>query len=139
MLHLSKEHAAVKAIGNVVDRAASDAAYRSFGGHVILDEAQRPVAVGEMVLVFDVLEKATNTFSHVAEAAHLRTRLGGCEVAVETVTAASGLVSYWAFIHFQHVIAILTLDTVDPNDVSMTSFRSLVTLWLEKVESTADS
>lgn len=134
VLHLSREHAAVRAIGNVVAQAAVDAAFRSFAGHALLEGAPRPIAVGEMVLMFDNAEKALKTFSVVAEAAHLRTRLGGSSVAVETITTPAGLVSYWGFVHYWRVIAVLTLDTVDPNEVSMTNFRSLVTRSAERVE-----
>ena len=62
----------------------------------------------------------------VAEAAHLKTRLGQCEVAVETTSASGGLVSYWGYVYLGSQIVILTLDTVDPQAVSMTHFRSLV-------------
>ncbi len=129
-----REHRAMTAIGGVVAAAASDAAYRSFGGYLVLAGARRPIAVGEMALVFDTPITAEQTFDHVASAAHLRTRVGDCNVAVETVTAPSGLVSYWGYLQRQDSIVVLTLDTLDPLTISMTTFRSLVTLGVSRLE-----
>lgn len=128
------EPSPVQAMGAVAARAAQDVAYRSFTGKVQLEDTTSPVAVGEMALVFDDPGKAGRTFRQVGEAAHLRLRLGATSVAVETVTAPSGLVSYWAFLNHESAIVILTLDTVHPHDVSMTDFRNLVTLAAKRIE-----
>ncbi len=124
----SREHSAMSAIGGVVAAAARDAAYRSFSGYVVVDGARRPVAVGEMALVFDAVAIAEKTFSGVANAAHLRTQVDGCSVAVETVTAPSGLVSYWGYLQHAEGLIVLTLDTLDPNVISMSTFRALTSL-----------
>jgi hypothetical protein len=133
-LQSGKDNSAVRQIGNVVAAAAADAAYRSLNGTVSLENGDRPVAVGEMALVFEREAIAERTFTQVAEAAHLRTKLGECSVAVETVTAPSGLVSYWGFLHLANSIVVLTLDTLDPNEISMSDFRSLVTRSSEVLE-----
>jgi len=131
-LHPSAQHEAVRSIGSIIAAAASDAAYRSFSGQLVLAGVERPVAVGQMVLVFDAEDKAEKTFTSVAQAAHLRTRLQECQVAVETA-ATGGLVSYWGYVHRGKSIVVLTLDTLDPQVLSMTSFRSLVTGVAEKL------
>jgi hypothetical protein len=123
---------AVRSIGSIIAAAASDAAYRSLSGQLVLAGVERPVAVAQMVLVFDSVEKAERTFGTVAEAAHLRTRLRDCQVAVETSTT-SGLVSYWGYIQFGPNLVVLTLDTLDPQVLSMTSFRSLVSAAAERL------
>ncbi|MGI8968216.1 MAG: hypothetical protein ACR2GA_03835 [Chloroflexota bacterium] len=130
----AREHGAVQAIGSIVAAAARDAAYRSFNARIPVDDVYRPVAVGEMALLFDNLGTAENTFAQVAGAAHLRAKVGECKVAVETVTAVSGLVSYWAFLQLGPSIVVLTLDTMDPQEVSMTNFRALVTRCSELLE-----
>jgi hypothetical protein len=79
-----------------------------------------------MALVFDAPEKAAHTFAQVARAAHLSTDVDGSHVAVETVTGPTGLVSYWGFLHRRQAIVIVTLDTVDPQHVSIADLRSLV-------------
>jgi hypothetical protein len=65
-------------------------------------------------------------FDEVAKASHLRTSVDGTDVAVETVTASNGLVSYWSYLQRQKVLAIATVDTLDPARISMTEFRSVV-------------
>jgi hypothetical protein len=124
-LHPGAQHEAVRSIGSIIAAAARDAAYRSFSGHLVLAGVERPVAIGQMVLVFDSEETAQRTFESVAQAAHLKTRLQDCQVAVETATT-SGLVSYWGYIFRGSSIVVLTLDTLDPQVLSMTSFRALV-------------
>jgi hypothetical protein len=133
-LEPSKNSAAVGPLGEVVSAAARDAAYRSFTGHVTLEGSSRPVTVGEMALVFDSEATALSTFDQVARAAHLRTRMSDSGVAVETVTATNGLVSYWGYVHRGNAIVVLTLDTVHPLDISMSTFRSLVLAGAERIE-----
>jgi hypothetical protein len=87
-----------------------------------------------MVLTFDPAERASHTFDQVAQAAHLRTELEGAAVAVETVTGQQGVVSYWGYIHRGSVIIVLTLDTLDPQAVSMSEFRALVTRAAERLQ-----
>ena len=128
------EHASLQSLGSVAAAAARDAAYRSMTGTIPLNEEPRPLAVGELVLVFDSVAKCEATFNQVAEASHLRIRLDETNVAVETVTSPNGLVSYWGYVQLLDVLLILTLDTVDPQDVSMTTFRSLVTLGAQKLQ-----
>jgi hypothetical protein len=91
--------------------------------------------VGALALVLPSQTVADETFARVAAAAHLRIALGECSVAVETVTAPTGLVSYWGYIHRDRVIVVLTLDTLDPQQVSMSDFRALVTRASSRVES----
>jgi hypothetical protein len=128
------QNQAVQSIGSIIAAAASDAAYRSFAGQLVLASVERPVAVGQMVLVFESEEKAERTFTTVADAAHLRARLQDCQVAVET-SATSGLVSYWGYIFRGRTLVVLTLDTLDPQVLSMTSFRSLVSEAAERLVS----
>lgn len=118
--------ASAQSIGDVVRAAARDSAYRHFRGVLTVGDSQRPLAAGIMALVFDVQPKAKRTFAQVAQAAHLRTELDGCNVAVETVTAPSGLVSYWGFVQRGVALVILTIDTLDPQHVSVADLRSLV-------------
>ena len=90
-----------------------------------------------LALIFDSSEKAGRTFTQVAQAAHLRTEMDGAEVAVETVTAPSGLVSYWAYVHRDSAIIILTLDTLDPQQIAMSEFRGLVVRAAERLAAEA--
>ena len=131
-LHAGAQNEAVRSIGSIIAAAAEDAAYRSFTGQLVLAGVERPVAIGQMVLVFDGESTAERTFSTVAEAAHLRTRLQDCQVAVETTTT-SGLVSYWGYIQRGAAIIVLTLDTLDPQVLSMTTFRSLVSIAADRL------
>jgi hypothetical protein len=127
------------AVGEVLRAAAVSSAYRHFVGRLHLDDRQHALVVGSLGLIFDSAEKAERTFAQVAQAAHLRIQLGSCEVAVETVTAASGVVSYWAFVHLRESIVVLTLDTADPQEISMSDFRLLVSSVAERMESVAES
>jgi hypothetical protein len=130
--------AAAATRGDVLAKVAADFAYRSFAGEVVVADSSRPIAVGTMALTFDHSGRAESTFKAVAGAAHLRTQIGACNVAVETVTAASGLVSYWGYVQFGDTIVVLTLDTLDPNVVSMTDFRSLVKVAADRLERQAE-
>jgi hypothetical protein len=112
--------------GELVKSAAVDSAFRRFSGRLDVDGRTSPVTSGVLVLVFDSPQRAQRTFSQVGQAAHLRTEVEGSNVAVETVTAKSGLVSYWGFVQREDIIAILTLDTVDPHEMSVADLRSLV-------------
>jgi hypothetical protein len=133
-LQVSKEPGKAQSMGSVVAAAAPDSAYRSYAGTVPMEDSERPIAVACMALVFDGPAKSEHTFSQVAAAAHLRTKLGDCNVAVETVTSATGLVSYWGFLQLQQCMIILTLDTVDPHTISMTDFRALVSAAAEHMQ-----
>lgn len=126
MLAASHDSLPERTAGGTLRAAAVDSAFRRFGGEVTLDGAPRPAAVSVMALIFDSVATATHTFAQVAEAAHLKTQVDGCDVAVETVTGSGGLVSYWGFVHRDEAIVILTLDTVDPQDVSVSDLRALV-------------
>jgi hypothetical protein len=117
----------IQQIGNVLGTAAISSAFRSFTGGVLESEDTVPLQVGQMALVLADELVAARTFDRVAQAAHLRTKLGATDVSVETVTASSGLVSYWCYLSLGPVLVIATLDTLDPVRVSMTEFRSLVT------------
>lgn len=119
--------------GEVLRAAATDSAYRRFTGTSSSGEVTHPLAVSILVLVFDAEDKALRTFSQVAQAAHLRAPVDGCDVAVETVTAPSGLISYWGFVHRAEVIEVITLDTLDPQQLSIADLRSLVTLAATKL------
>ena len=101
-------------------------------------ESDRPIAVGALALVFDSDVKAERTFAQVADAAHVRAQVDGCAVAVETVTGAGGLVSYWGFLHRDAAIVVLTLDTVDPQYVSVADLRALVSVTAERLEAAAE-
>jgi hypothetical protein len=114
-------------VGNIVRTAAADSAFEHFNGHLLLDDEEKPFAVSIMALVFDAAGKAEHTFQQVATAAHLRTQLDGCNVAVETATAPSGLVSYWGFVQRSNALVIVTLDTINPRVLSIADLRSLVT------------
>jgi hypothetical protein len=131
---VSREPGTAASIGSVVAAAARDAAYRSYTGKISVEDTERPLAVGTMALVFGSVDTAERTFANVASAAHMRTRVSESSVAVETVTAQNGLVSYWGYLQRNDWILILTLDTMDPQIVSMTDFRSLVTAAAERME-----
>jgi hypothetical protein len=112
-----------------------DSAFRRFTGQVEVDGHSSPVTAGVLVLVFDSPEKAQRTFSQVGQAAHLRTEVEGCNAAVETVTSSNALVSYWGFVQREDVITVLTLDTVDPQEISVADLRSLVIAVGRRLES----
>lgn len=133
-LEVARENGSSTGVGEVVRSAAADSAFRRFKGTVTLDGQSRPLAVSGLSLVFDTPAKAARTFEVVAEAAHLRTRLEGCSVAVETVTSPAGLVSYWGFLWLDEAIVIVTIDTVDPQQVSITDLRSLVMVAARRLE-----
>lgn len=122
-------------LGNILRQAARDSAFHSFSGFVNLDGKDRPVGVSEMILEFDMEVKAMQTFDRVAAAAHLRTTVNRSEVAVETAAGEAGLVSYWGFIYRSNTIVVLTLDTFDPQHLSMADFRALVVLGAERLAS----
>ena len=133
-LQVSRQPGTARSIGSVIAAAARDSAFRSYAGSISIEGTDRPLAVGTMALVFHSEQAAESTFGQVAAAAHLRTRIGECNVAVETVTAASGLVSYWGYLYRRECLVIMTLDTVDPQKVSMTEFRALMTAEAERIE-----
>jgi hypothetical protein len=122
-----------ESIGEVLRAAAVDSAYARFGGASSSESEERPVAVGLLALVFDSPTTAGRTFDQVSQAAHMRTEIDECSVAVETVSGAGGLVSYWGFVHRGSAIVVVTLDTVDPQTVSMTQFRSLAIATAERL------
>jgi hypothetical protein len=128
-IHLndSNRGSQVQALGSVIGAAAIDTAFRAVRGLYAGDGGEGVLAVGMMALVFDSEQRAATTFNSVGEAAHLRTKVGDSLVAVETVTAQSGLVSYWGYIQHGPAILVLTLDTLDPQRISMSDFRALVT------------
>lgn len=123
------------ASGQVLRAAALDSAFRQYSGNLVSDEGKQPVSVSSLALVFDSPMKAAKTFGQVAEAAHLRTQLDGSSVAVETVTATSGLVSYWGFVHKGEAIVVITLDTLNPQRISVGNLRSLATLTVARLDS----
>jgi hypothetical protein len=113
-------------IGAVIRAAAADSAYRRFRGHLLSEERPGAVEVGTMVLVFGDAGTADRTFGLVAQAAHLRTELEGCNVAVETVAGPGGLVSYWGYVQRGTTIVVVTLDTPDPQRVSISDLRAIM-------------
>jgi len=123
--------------GDFIKGAAADSAFRQFAGTIQVGEGTRPVSVSEMALIFDSKEKATHTFDQVAAVAHLRAQLNGSDVAVETVTAPSGLISYWGFVHKDEAIVVLTLDTLDPHRVSVSDLRTLASATAKRLEAAA--
>lgn len=133
-LEPSRQQRASSGVGEVLAAAARDVAYSGFSGYFHQESERSPVAVTELALVFDTQETAEKTFSHVAQAAHLSLPIGACQVAVETVTSAQGLVSYWGFAQHGRNLLVLTLDTINPQDVSMTMFRALMTLATDLLE-----
>jgi len=114
-----------ESVGDVLRSAAADSAYRQFRGQLVLNEEPRPLTVSQLALVFESDVIAQRTFDQVAAAAHLRAEVDHCEVAVETV-ATAGLVGYWGFVHRDRAILVLTLDTLDPQHVSVADLRGLV-------------
>ena len=121
-------------LGTVLGAAAVATAYRSYSGRAALEDGSVPIKIGLLVLVFASAAISHKTFAQVASASHLRTKIDSLEVSVETVTAPNGLVSYWAYLHRGPILAIATLDTLDPGRVSMTEFRSLVTRFADHLE-----
>jgi hypothetical protein len=113
-------------VGQVLRAAAMDSAYDRFVGVSVSEGEERPLAVSSLALVFDSAGTASHTFDQVAQASHMRTEVEGAAVAVETVTGQQGLVSYWGYVHRGQVITVITLDTLDPQAIAMTEFRSLV-------------
>jgi hypothetical protein len=118
----------------VIQAAAKDSAFRRFTGEVALPDGERPVTVSAMALIFDSAALAARTFDRVAEAAHLRAKLDGCDVAVETVTSTGGLVSYWGYVHRDAALVVLTLDTLDPQHISVADLRSLTRVAADRLE-----
>ncbi len=133
----TKRPSAMGSVGSLLGSTAVSTAFRSFAGMLHGESSELPIAVGSLALVFDSESKAGVTFDHVAQAAHLRTRIGECLVAVETTTGANGLVSYWGYVSLRSSILVLTLDTLDPQALSMSDFRTLVTLAAEHLEAEA--
>jgi hypothetical protein len=123
-------------LGTVLGAAAIGTAYRSYSGRAALEDGSVPIKIGLLALVFAGAAIGERTFAQVASASHLRTRFDSLEVSVETVTAPNGLVSYWAYLYRGAVLAIATLDSLDPVRVSMTEFRSLVTRFAAHLEQT---
>jgi hypothetical protein len=124
----------VQHLGTVLGAAAIASSYRSYSGRAAGDDLSIPIKIGLMSLVFADTAIAQRTFGQVANASHLRTKLGLIDVSVETVTASSGLVSYWGYLFLGRVLTIATLDTLDPTRISMTEFRSLVTRLADHIE-----
>ena len=121
------------AVGEVLRAAAVESAYRRFRGRLVVEDIERAVTISCLALVFDSEAVAESTFRQVAEAEHLRTRLEDVHVAVETVTAPSGLVSYWGYAHAGSVILVVTLDTVDPREVSVAELRSILSVLVSRL------
>src|SRR5947209_4358083 len=121
-------------VGQVLRAAATDSAYGRFVGVSVGEGEDRPLAVSSMALAFESAETASRTFDQVAQAAHMRTELEGAAVAVETVTGQQGLVSYWGYLHRGPAIVVVTLDTLDPQAIAMTEFRSLVVRAAERLD-----
>jgi len=121
-------------LGTMLKAAAVSSAFCSYAGRAQEDDTEVPVQIGLMALVFKSEHAATYMFDQVAQASHLRTKLDDVDVAVETVTASNGLVSYWSYLHLHTVLGIATVDTLDPARVSMTEFRSLVGTFSDHVK-----
>jgi hypothetical protein len=130
----SRRPAQIQAIGDALGSSAVETAFRSVTGVLPSDVGDTALAVATLALVFDTEAHAASTFDSVGQVAHLRTRLGDSMVAVETVTAPSGLVSYWGYVHHGKVIALVTLDTLDPQRISMADFRAVVTMTATRLE-----
>lgn len=130
----SSDGGAPASAGNVIKAAASDSAFRRYATHLSDESGDSPVAASIMALIFDSSDRAAQTFSRVAEAAHLRTELDGSNVAVETVTSAGGLVSYWGYVQKREALVVVTLDTLDPQRVSVGNLRSLAKITAERLE-----
>jgi hypothetical protein len=133
-LHDSSKRAQVQALGDVLGATAVETAFRSVSGVLESETGDVALAVATLALVFDTEDRASATFNSVGQVAHLRTRVGASMVAVETVTAPSGLVSYWGYVHHGQIMVIVTLDTLDPQKISMTDFRAVVTLTADRIE-----
>ena len=121
------------AVGEVLRAAAVESAYRRFRGRIVVEDVERAITISCLALVFDSEAVTDRTFRQVAEAAHLRTRLNDVDVAVETVTAPSGLVSYWGYAEAGSVIVVVTLDTVDPREVSIAELRSILSVLVTRL------
>lgn len=121
-------------LGDVIRSAAVDSGFRRFSGQMTQGDQTAPIAVSALALVFASRDIASRMYSHVAEAAHLRIQLSGCDVAVETVSSKRDVVSYWGFLHRDQVIVVLTLDTLDVQPVSIADLRSLVLATADKLE-----
>jgi hypothetical protein len=130
----SSKRAQVHALGDVLGATAVETAFRSVSGVLESETGDVALAVATLALVFDSEDRASATFNSVGQVAHLRTKVGASMVAVETVTAPSGLVSYWGYVHHGQIMVIVTLDTLDPQKVSMTDFRAVVTLTADRIE-----
>lgn len=121
-------------MGEMIRSAAADSSFRRFNGHVHHGNHAAPVAISAMALLFDSCDTASRTYAQVAEAAHLRTQISGTDVAVETVSSQRDVVSYWGFLYRHRVILVLTLDTLDVQQVSIGDLRSLVLTAADKME-----
>ncbi|HLJ68182.1 MAG TPA: hypothetical protein VKX16_12565 [Chloroflexota bacterium] len=121
-------------LGSLVSAAALKSAYRTFSGFAQVDEAPTPLAVSEMALLFGSPERSANMFAQIAHAAHLRTTVAGIDVAVETVTSPAGLASYWGFLQRGDGLIILTLDTMSPEEISLSDFRLLVAAAADRMD-----
>jgi hypothetical protein len=130
----SSKPANVQALGDVLGVTAIETAFRSVSGVLHSEAGDVALAVATLALVFDTEERAFATFNSVGQVAHLRTKVGASMVAVETVTAPSGLVSYWGYVHHAQVMVVVTLDALDPQRISMTEFRAVVTLTADRLE-----
>jgi hypothetical protein len=130
----SSKSAQVQALGDVLGATAVETAFRSVSGVLHSEIGDIALAVATLALLFDTEERASATFNSVGQVAHLRTRVGASMVAVETVTAPTGLVSYWGYVHHARVMVLVTLDTLDPQRISMTEFRAVVTLTVDRLE-----
>src|SRR5207302_298959 len=86
-LEESKGTGQIEQLGNLLGTAAVGTAFRSYAGRALDGEDAVPVQVGSMALVFASDSVARRTFDQVAQASHLRTKLGKTDVSVETVTA----------------------------------------------------
>lgn len=133
-LHDSSKTAQVQALSDVLGATAIETAFRSVSGVLQSETGDVALAVATLALWFDSEERASSTFNSVGQVAHLRTKVGESMVAVETVTAPSGLVSYWGYVHYGQVLMIVTLDTLDPQKISMSDFRAVVTLTSDRME-----
>lgn len=136
---IAQAQSPAQSIGDVLRAAATDSAFRNFRGSLTADGVDHPLAAGILALVFDVPAKADRTFGQVAKAAHLRTQLEGANVAVETVTAPSGLVSYWGYVQRGAALVIVTLDTLDPQYVSIADLRSLVAATADRLAASSQA
>ncbi len=130
----SRQTSQVQALGDLLGTGAVETAFRSVAGVSTSEAGDLALAVATLALVFDSSDRASATFESVGHVAHLRTRLGESMVAVETVTAPSGLVSYWGYVHHSKVILLVTLDTLDPQRISMADFRAVVSAAAERLE-----